>query len=423
MKKVYNELFDETFYTEELANGLRVVIFHKPDFLTTSCAFGTKYGALSTNQIFNNKEYHFNPGVAHFLEHKLFESKEKDVFTEFSNMGCNVNAFTSYHETVYYFSMSNNDIKEPLNLLLDFVQDLDIDEKSVEKEKGIIIQELSMYLQNPDSRLLQEAYRSMYKEYPLKYDIGGDDKTVTAISKDELELCYRLNYHPNNMALVITSPLDPKSIMDIVKENQAKKSFDDNIIVSNILNKEPLEVNRKDFTFKMDINKAKHLYAIKLKPDFKDKNDVVFKEWCMNIYLKAYFSSLNPSYQNWLDKGIINDYFGYDVDFDKEYAYLLFYNESDNDNLKELIDNELLKDLLNDDILTQLKRRYVGMAFETFNDIENFNLGYIRDYLNDGDYFKAINILMDISLDDLKAVYKSFDYSNYALIHILPCGK
>ena len=423
MKKVYDEFFDETYYIEELANGLKVVIFHKPDFLTTSCAFGTKYGALNTNQIFNDKEYHFNPGVAHFLEHKLFESKEKDVFTEFSNMGCNVNAFTSYHETVYYFSMSSKDIKEPLNLLLDFVQDLDIDEKSVEKEKGIIIQELSMYLQNPDSRLLQEAYRSMYKEYPLKYDIGGDDKTVKAISKEELEFCYKLNYHPNNMALVITSPLDPKNIMDIIKENQAKKTFDNNIVVSNVINKEPLEVNRKDFTFKMDINKPKHLYAIKLKPDFKDKNDVIFKEWCMNIYLKAYFSQLNPSYQNWLDKGIINDYFGYDVDFDSDYAYLLFYNENDSDNLKELIDNELLKDLINNDILTQLKRRYVGMAFESFDEIENFNLSYIRDYLNDNDYFKSINILMNIDLDDLKAVYKSFDYPNYALIHILPCGK
>ena len=142
----------------------------------------------------------------------------------------------------------------------------------------------------------------------------------------------------------------------------------------------------------------------------------------MNIYLKAYFSPLNPSYQKWLDDGLINDYFGYDVDFDSDYAYLLFYNESDNDVLKDLIDKELLKDLLNEDILTQLKRRYVGMVFESFNEIENFNLAYIRDYLNNNDYFKSIRILMDISLDDLRSVYKSFNYDNYALIHIYPRG-
>ena len=422
MKKIYDNFFDETYYIEKLDNGLDVVIFHKPDFLTSSCAFGTNYGALNTDQIFDDKEYHFHPGVAHFLEHKLFESKEKDVFNAFSNMGCSVNAFTSYHETVYYFSTTIKDIKEPLNLLLDFVQDLDIDKKSVEKEKGIIIQELSMYLQNPDSRLLQEAYRSMYQNYPLKYDIGGDDKTVMAINKEELELCYRLNYHPNKMSLVITSPLDPNMIMDVIKKNQSKKTFDVVKEATNILNNEPMSVLRKDFSFRMDINKAKHLYAIKLKPDFKDKDDVVFKEWCMNIYLKAYFSPLNPSYQKWLDDGLINDYFGYDVDFDSDYAYLLFYNESDNDVLKDLIDKELLKDLLNEDILTQLKRRYVGMVFESFNEIENFNLAYIRDYLNNNDYFKSIRILMDISLDDLISVYKSFNYDNYALIHIYPRG-
>ena len=423
MKKIHNDFFDEDFYIEKLDNGLEVVIFNKKDFLTTACAFATSYGALNTDEVLDDKEYHFHPGVAHFLEHKLFESEDKNIFEEFSNMGCNVNAFTSYHETVYYFSTTNKEIKEPLNLLLDFVQKLDITDENVEKEKGIICQELAMYMQNPDSRLLQETYRSLYHNYPLKYDIGGDETSVNAISKDELDLCYKINYHPNNMVLLIVSPLDVNYLMDIVKENQSKKHFDEQKDVKTLLIDEDDSVVRKEFSFEMDINKPKHVYALKLKPNFKDSDDVVYKQWCLDLYLKAYFSSINKDYQEWLNKGLINDYFGYEVDFDKDYAYILFYNESEEDNIKELIDNELKKDLITEEILTSIKRRYIGNSFDTLNDVESFDTGYVRDYVNGIDYFKSIEILTHISLDDLKAVFKGFDYSNYALIHILPCGK
>ena len=423
MKKIHNDFFDEDFYIEKLDNGLEVVIFNKKDFLTTACAFATSYGALDTDEVLDGKEYHFHPGVAHFLEHKLFESEDKNIFEEFSNMGCNVNAFTSYHETVYYFSTTNKEIKEPLNLLLDFVQKLDITDENVEKEKGIICQELAMYMQNPDSRLLQETYRSLYHNYPLKYDIGGDDESVNAISKDELDLCYKINYHPNNMVLLIVSPLDVNYLMDIVKENQSKKHFDKQKDVKTLLIDEDDSVVRKEFSFEMDINKPKHVYALKLKPNFKDSDDIVYKQWCLDLYLKAYFSSINKDYQEWLNKGLINDYFGYEVDFDKDYAYILFYNESEEDNIKELIDNELKKDLITEEILTSIKRRYIGNSFDTLNDVESFDTGYVRDYVNGIDYFKSIEILTHISLDDLKAVFKGFDYSNYALIHILPCGK
>lgn len=423
MKKIHNDFFDEDFYIEKLDNGLEVVIFNKKDFLTTACAFATSYGALNTDEVLDDKEYHFHPGVAHFLEHKLFESEDKNIFEEFSNMGCNVNAFTSYHETVYYFSTTNKEIEEPLNLLLDFVQKLDITDENVEKEKGIICQELAMYMQNPDSRLLQETYRSLYHNYPLKYDIGGDETSVNAISKDELDLCYKINYHPNNMVLLIVSPLDVNYLMDIVKENQSKKHFDEQKDVKTLLIDEDDSVVRKEFSFEMDINKPKHVYALKLKPNFKDSDDIVYKQWCLDLYLKAYFSSINKDYQEWLNKGLINDYFGYEVDFDKDYAYILFYNESEEDNIKELIDNELKKDLITEEILTSIKRRYIGNSFDTLNDVESFDTGYVRDYVNGIDYFKSIEILTHISLDDFKAVFKGFDYSNYALIHILPCGK
>ena len=403
MNKIYNKYFDETYYTESLDNGLKVIIFHKPEFNTSICCFGTPYGALKINEKYRNKDYHFNPGIAHFLEHKLFETKGDDMMNAFSSMGANVNAFTSYRETVYYFTKTGDDIKQPLNLLLDFVQDLNITQSSVEKEKGIIAQELAMYRQIPDQRLLNEAYKCLYYNFPMKYDIGGDKKTVYAITKDELELCYKINYHPSNMVLCIATPIDPKKIIKIVKNNQNNKQFKkaNKPVVINEL--EPDEVVKRRYKFKMPIATNKHLYAIKLKPNFKDANDAFKKEWSLRILLETYFSSLNPKYQEWLDKDIINDFFGYEIEFNTDCANIFFYIENNDEKvLPNLIKETLKMDLLNKDVLEQIKRRYIGVAFDVFNDIESFNTGYIRDYLSGLDFFKALDDLMNINIDDVE---------------------
>lgn len=417
MNKFYNAYFDETYYTETLNNGLKVVIFHKPEFINTTCAFGTPYGALMINEKHNGKNYHFNPGIAHFLEHKLFESKGDDMMLEFSKEGANVNAFTSYRETVYFFSKANKDIKKALNMLLDFVQDLNISDESVEKEKSIIYQEVSMYEQMPDSKLLKEAYKCMYHNYPIIYDIGGDKKSIYAISKKELEECYYLNYHPSNMMLVISSPVNPNKIIKIIENNQNKKNFsiDKPPIINN--KKEPLEVVKKRHIFKMPITTSKHLLAYKINPDFKDNNDAFFKEWCLRFLFEAHFSYLNPEYQKWLDEGIINDYFGYEIDFDTNCAYIMFYIENnDSKILKKLITNSLKNNLLTQDLLNQIKRRYIGSMFSTFNDNENFALGYIRDSLNGIDYFKAIEDLKSITLEDVENVWKSISFAQESYI-------
>lgn len=420
MKKTFNKFLDETYFEEVLSNGLKVNIFYKPEFKTTVCSFGTPYGALKINEKVNGKTYHFNPGIAHFLEHKLFENEDEDIMTKFSSLGANVNAFTSYKSTVYYFSKTGEDIEECLNLLLDFVQSLNISEDSVNKEKGIIKQEISMYEQMPDTKLINETYKCLYHFYPLKYDIGGDEKSVYAINKKELDTCYKINYHPCNMILNITSPIDPKKIIKIVKNNQNKKKFAKASKPLIVNKEEPVSVKQKRKIFKMPISTNKHVLAYKFKPFFKDANDVVRKEWAVRILLESYFSYLNPQYQKWLDDKIINDYFGYDVDFDNEYAYILFYIENDDaDVLKKLVKDSLKDDLLTDDKIIQLKRRYIGSLFDSFNDVESFNNNYIREALSGIDFFKSIDDLNAITKKEILDIYHSLDFSNYSYISMI----
>ena len=421
MKKIYNEFFDETYYEEKLDNGLNVIIFHKPAFLSTAACFGTPYGSLNINQKYNGEEKYFNPGIAHFLEHKLFEAEGKDILNRFSELGSNVNAFTSYKETVYFFSKTDDDIDASLNLLLDFVQDLDITDESVEKEKGIICEELSMYLQNPDSKLVMESFKSLYLNHPLKYDIGGDFASVNKITKDELYDCYNINYHPSNMYLVVTSPVDPEHIIDVIRNNQNNKKFKEFYELKENNDKEPLEVARKSHELKMKVAKGKVSYAIKLKPNYKDKKEGSLHELAINSYLSCYFSPSNPNYQKWVEEGIINDYFGYETNIDLDSASILFYMEGENpDVLKDLVDNELKKNLLNDELIEQYKRRLLGASFKAFNDVEGFTIGYIRDRLSGIDYFEEIELINSLNAKLIKDIFNSYDLSNYSLLHISP---
>ena len=420
MKKHYLSNFDETYYTDTLNNGLNVIIFHKPEYNTSVCSFGTPYGALKINQKCGNKKYNFNPGIAHFLEHKLFEAQGDDIMNAFTSLGANVNAFTSYRETVYYFSKTGSDIEEPLNLLLDFVQELNITDKSVKKEKGIINQELSMYQQIPDQRLLNEAYKCLYYNFPLKYDIGGDKKTVDAITKKELELCYSINYHPSNMVLCISSPLDPKELIKIIKNNQNKKKFKSSSKPTPNNSVEPEVVVRKKFKFDMPINADKHLMAYKIKPEFSSMKDAIKQEWALRILLESYFSSLNPDYQKWLDENIINDYFGYEVDFNMDCANMfIFIENNDSKVLPNLISETIKKDIIDEDVLEQLKRRYIGSLYSAFNDVETFNQGYIRDYLSGIDFNDSYDILNNLTLDDVKKAKQYLDCPHTCYISML----
>ena len=415
--KITDPLFEETYLKETLDNGLRVVIFHRPEYAMTTCAFGTPFGALDVDQKVGEETLHFTPGLAHFLEHKLFESTGRDMMALFSALGASVNAFTSYKETVYYFSKSGGDIEEPLDLLLDFVQELSISEESVEKEKGIIDQELAMYETSPDSRLLNETFRSLYRDFPLKYDIGGDREGIRMITKEELEKCYGINYRPSNMLLVITTPEDPERILELVKKNQSQKGEQPEECPIRIDYREPEAVVREEHSFSMDVNKKKQVFAYKFQPDYHDPKGAFYAEWCLRFLLEAHFSPLNPAYEGWLEEGLINDFFGFEVEFEEDYAHILFYIENDDETvLKRLVEDSLKEDLLTEDLLTQLKRRYIGSAFSVFDEPEGFTIGYIRDALNGIYFLESFGILQAIGLDDVRKVWNSLDFSHHSLV-------
>lgn len=421
-----SEQYNEHIYKEILDNGLHVFIIHKKDYIRSHALFMTPFGAMKSKVYSENGDVlTFKDGLAHFLEHKMFESKEGDVMEKFSEMGISANAFTSYNETVYYFSTSF-ELKEPLELLLDFVQSLEIDEASVEKEKGIIIQELRMYSQMSDVRFVQEMFSSLYSSHPLQIDIGGSEESVKSITLEDLYECYNINYHPQNMSLIVVSGEDPNEILSIIKENQKDKSFKTMPKVTNFEYKEPKEVNRKKFTFNMDIQQPRFGLAFKLS-GIMDDTERYTLDLALKILMESYFSTSNQYVQKWLDQRLINDSFVYDSEFGRDYGYIMLVSESDKpEQLKEeflTVCHEMISKGIDEKLLQSIKKRLYGSQIRLMNRFEDYALAYGRAYYSGVDFFESLQILKNISKTDIEKAISSISLDQIAEVLLLPLEK
>ena len=423
MKKIKNERYLETYYTETMENGLRVVLWHKPNYAKSLFMLATPLGAMDLLQEDENgKQYAYPAGIAHFLEHKMFEKQDQDVMNDFSKMGANVNAFTSYNETAYYFSTSG-EIEKPLHLLLDFVQTLDISEASVEKEKGIIVSELKMYQQMSDSRLLMELYKSLFWNHPLKYDIGGDEASVCATTKEQLDACYMHNYHPSTMMLIGVSGKDPEKIFSIIRQNQQQKTFEELCPIHRKTIKEPMEVARKHYQFSMDITVPKIAIAYKLSPCV-DVMQRLRQEWCVRLAQDLCFSSLNPDYQRWMDEGIISDFVGADIDYGEDYGVLMFYTETWKQDVFEQVVKKVCDQMAHIDVdeeqLMQLKHRYFGQAIRSLNSFDDIAIGYIRSSFAGYDYFAGMDLINTITIAEIRETCHKLCLDHQSIVTIIP---
>ena len=208
---------DEKVHSAVLENGLTVKVVPRPGFTRKMAYFVTDFGAIHTDFELEGKVYHAPAGIAHFLEHKMFELPGRDVSAEFAALGANVNAFTSYDMTAYYFSCSEN-FMESLSLLLEFVSTPYFPEESVQREMGIIDQEIGMNEDAPDSRVFEDLMQCLYKEHPIRVPILGSRQSLRAITPDLLNACHRAFYTPANMILCVVADVDANEVAALAEK-------------------------------------------------------------------------------------------------------------------------------------------------------------------------------------------------------------
>ena len=217
METIHYPKLDEKIYTTVLQNGLTVKIVPRPGFNRKMAYFVTDFGAIHTSFRWEGKEYHVPAGIAHFLEHKMFELPDRDVTAEFAALGANINAFTSYDMTAYHFTAPSN-FRENLALLLEFVSTPYFPEESVQREMGIIDQEIGMYEDTPDARVFEELMRCMYRHHPIRVPILGSRESIRQITPELLHLCHKAFYTPANMLLCVIGDVDPTEVVAVAEE-------------------------------------------------------------------------------------------------------------------------------------------------------------------------------------------------------------
>ncbi|WP_394137113.1 EF-P 5-aminopentanol modification-associated protein YfmH [Cytobacillus oceanisediminis] len=408
MEKITFEQLQEEMYYEKLGNGLDVYILPKKGFNKTYATFTTKYGSIDNHFLPPGKDEYVKvpDGIAHFLEHKLFEKEDGDVFQQFSKQGASANAFTSFTRTAYLFSSTSN-VEKNLETLIDFVQEPYFTEKTVEKEKGIIGQEITMYDDNPDWRLYFGLIENMYKNHPVKIDIAGTIESISHITKDMLYECYETFYHPSNMLLFIVGPVEPEQVMNLVRDNQNKKDYKEQPEINRQFEEEPMEAAEKKKVLEMNVQTSKCLVGVKSKNVNQTGKEMLKIELSVNVLLDILFGKSSDHYSSLYNEGLIDDTFSFDYTQEQGFGFAMVGGDTNEaDKLAEVLKKMLLdareKGAISQETLDRTKKKKIGAFLRAVNSPEYIANQFTRYAFNEMDLFDVVPTLESITLDDVE---------------------
>ena len=404
---------------ETLPNGLQVLLVHKPDYQRSLFLLGAKVGGFDIDQNVDGTLVHHKSGLAHYLEHQMFYLDGEDVSELFAGLQCSTNAYTSYTETAFYFS-TTADVKQPLKLLFDFVENLDVTNKTIEKEKGIILSEYDMYQQSPEQRLFKETLISLYKNHPMKVDVLGSKKDIQNMRMEDLKYFYELNYDPSKLCLVGITGKDTDEIMEWIKDCQKDVESKCDKEISRVFKEEPMEVNRKEFVDTMDISQPFVCVGFKMKPCLNVMESIE-KDFAVNMWLDSLMGPLNPKFQEWLDQRIFTQFVGAEADFTTDHSYVLFYAQTTNpDAFIELVKEQVKKKTISNEDYQSLRAQAIANNLRGLNHFDGLANDLLRSHFENFDYMDSLNRIQKMSLDKVLSNLDDLDFSNVCVTKILP---
>lgn len=430
MNKVHFDNLQETLYNEKLENGLDVYILPKRGFSKTYVTFTTKYGSIDRTFIplGKNEEVTVPDGIAHFLEHKLFEKEDGDVFQEFSVLGGSANAFTSFTRTSYLFSATDK-LYENTEVLLDFVQEPYFTKETVEKEKGIIGQEITMYDDQPDWRLYFGMIENMYHEHPVKIDIAGTIESIDEITAEHLYECYETFYHPSNMVFFVVGAVDPEEMMNFIKENQNRKTFSQPEEITRSFPEEPDSVAQTERTLSMDVTKPKLSFGMKCTETDVSGEEMLLRELASELVMDVLFGRSSDFYANAYKDGLIDESYSYSFMLENGFGFSMVSSDSENPEDLEKAIRTTLKEAtttwpITDEDLDRQRKRKIGQFMRSLNSIEFIANQFTRYSFNDMNLFDVVPTLEKMTLEDLKNAFSTFnDENGFTVYKVLPAEK
>jgi predicted Zn-dependent peptidase len=429
MERIEHRQLEETLFYEKLPNGLQVYLLPKPGFSKTYATFTTRYGSIDNHfQPPGGKEIRVPDGIAHFLEHKMFEEKDGDVFSRFSNQGASANAFTSFDRTAYLFSCTEN-VEANLRTLIDFVQDPYFTDESVEKEKGIIGQEIRMYDDNPDWRAYFGLIGAMFNEHPVKIDIAGTVESIAKIDKETLYTCYETFYHPSNMLLFVVGPIQPESIRSLVRKNQESKPFEAMGPIKRFFPEETDDVNEAKREIRLTVGISKCLLGFK---ESKSRvglqgEALVRQELATELMLEALFGESSDLYQSLYDEGLIDDHFGYDYNLEQGYGFSIVGGDTPNpealvERIREALPT-IQQQGIPGDVVKRIQKKKTGNYLRSLNSPEWIANQFTRYQFNGANLFQVVPLLESLTVDEVnQRLREHIEWNRFAVSIVRPHG-
>ncbi len=396
IQEIKNELLNEKYYKIKHTSGLDIYVFPKENYSTAYAVFGTRYGSIDTVFKKSGEENYTEvpEGIAHFLEHKLFESEELDAFERFAKTGASANAYTSFDKTCYLFSCSAN-FKQNLDILLDFVRHPYFTQKTVEKEQGIIGQEIRMYRDVPDWRVLFNLLCAMYKNHPVRIDIAGTEESISEITADLLYKCYDDFYNLGNMALAVAGNVDVEEVIEsadrLLKKDEAF-SIDRKFI------EEEKEVVLPYVEEKLSV--ASPIFSLGFKEMLSTPERTLKEELLGNIILEAIAGNTSDLYKKLIDEELINPTFSTEYFTGYGYSSMIFSGESRDAKKTAEIIKEKIREIKKSGISTadfeRARKKLYGREIMSYNDVDELANNLIAAaFMNEGlfDEFETLKIL------------------------------
>ena len=414
MKTINMKVSNEKIYYEKLDNGLEVYLYSKDKFHNNYVTFTTKFGSVNNEfvPIGEDEMVKVPNGIAHFLEHKVFVQESDPQPTEFfSESGTMCNAYTTFKNTTYLFSGSNN-LVENINYLLDYVQSPYFTDENVESEKGIITEEINMCNDRPTDILYEEIRKNAFFNNNFKESIIGTEEDIKSINKDLLYTCYNTFYHPSNMVLVITGNFDKEKVLETIRENQSKKVFEPLKEIKQKQIKEPDKIVKKESIININTDIPKVAYNIKI----PFNKNIEKRKYSLYLYMifTCLFDITSKFDENMKNEGIITNtvYFNL-LNCDTHILISLINETFKYKELLEEIKNNLENICINEEDFERKKKVLISNEIFIYDNIEIINEMIIDNILFEGELKdNIIPLIKELDYNELNKVINSLDLSN-----------
>lgn len=412
IKEFKSEKLREKYYEIEHSSGLRIFVLPKEGYRSTYAIIGTPFGSINTEFQLKEGKVRVPDGIAHYLEHKLFESEDGDAFAKYAETGANANAYTSFDKTCYLFNCTEQ-FEKSLSILLELVTNPYFTEETVAKEQGIIGQEIKMYEDSPEWRVLFNLLGAMYHNHPVKVDIAGSIESIAEITPESLYTCYNSYYNLHNMALSVVGNV---TVEDVIKVCDKYLKEQKKAEVKSIFPEEPYEI--KEAYTKQIFPVAVPIFNLgfKLKAHRLHNEDELAH---LDILLFMLASSTSPMYRELMDKGLINSTFSYEMFEGSGYSAIIFSGESRApEQAAEIIKayfDKIKSEGLDSKDFEDAKKATYGDALSSLNSVDTVANMLEDFYFSKRKIFDYYDAITNATLEKTMNILNEIDTKNSAL--------